>query len=174
MLALACALGACAHAPAPEAGYALFGGQPVPFRPVSGKVVGVYVPNWESPALLDAVPAGNVTHVLYAFLHICGPGQLSTDDAACRGRRDFELATGPLEDEFDAAFARLKARAPRVQVIASIGGWGPAIAGRSTSTSMPFATSSAAFRPLKPRDNVSCRLWRSRWACRPRTPSTRS
>jgi len=101
-----------------------FTGQHHPFTPTSGKVVGVYVPNWQPPALLDRVPAGNVTHLLYAFLHLCGPGQLPKDAQACEGKADFQLATSARDDEFDAVFARFKQRAPQARVLASVGGWG--------------------------------------------------
>ncbi len=90
----------------------------------AGPVVGLYVPNWAPPALLDKLPAGSVTHLLYAFLRLCGPGQLPKDEAACKGRSDFQLATGDLEQTFDAAFAQFKRRAPQVKVVASVGGWG--------------------------------------------------
>ncbi|SMC28225.1 Chitinase, GH18 family [Andreprevotia lacus DSM 23236] len=107
-----------AHAP-----YDLHGGQPVPFRQTSGKVVAVYVPNWHGSAVLDDLPGHNVTHLLYAFLRICGPGQLVRDGDVCSGKAPFSLTSGPLEADFDTAFTRLKQRAPHVQVLASVGGW---------------------------------------------------
>ena len=58
------------------------------------------------------------------FLHVCGPGQLPEDAPKCVGKGDFQLATSAIDDRFDAAFARLKARAPHVKVVASVGGWG--------------------------------------------------
>lgn len=105
-------------------GYPLFGAKPIPFERSSGKVVGVYVPNWEPAELIEQVPVQNLTHVLYAFLRLCGPGQLDKDRIACEGKPDFELATGPVDRRFDAAFARYKQRAPHVKVVASVGGWG--------------------------------------------------
>ena len=60
----------------------------------AGAVVGVYVPNWEpTSATLDRLQPGSVTHALYAFLRICGPGQLPKDQAVCAGKQDFQLAT---------------------------------------------------------------------------------
>jgi chitinase len=103
---------------------ALFTARPTAFAPTSGKVVGVYVPNWKPTALLAQLPRGNVTHLLYAFLHICGPGQLDKDAAACAVKTDFELATSAVDGRFNAAFARFKQRAPEVKVLASVGGWG--------------------------------------------------
>ncbi|ALV04996.1 glycoside hydrolase family 18 protein [Roseateles depolymerans] len=102
----------------------LFTGRQRPFTGPSKGVVGVYVPNWQPEALLDQVPPGNVTHVLYAFLRICGPGQLPKDAAACEGRAHFELATSAVENRFNQVFARYKQRAPQLQVLASVGGWG--------------------------------------------------
>ena len=66
----------------------------------------------------------SVTHVIYAFLHVCGPGQLPVDAPKCEGKPDFAIATSQIDDTFDAAFARLKKRAPHVNVLVSIGGWG--------------------------------------------------
>lgn len=112
---------AACFAAAPE----VFTGKPLDFvRPPDAKVVGVYVPNWETVALVDAIKPGSVSHLLYAFLRICGPGQLPKDAANCAGKAAFELAAGPMEQTFDAAFIRLKQRAPHVKVLASVGGWG--------------------------------------------------
>ena len=103
----------------------LFSAKPLDFeRPRAAKVVGVYVPNWEPVAVVEAIRPGSVSHLLYAFLRICGPGQLPKDAANCAGKAEFELASGPLELTFDAAFLRLKQRAPHLKVVASVGGWG--------------------------------------------------
>jgi len=102
----------------------LFTGRHQAFEPQGRDVVGVYVPNWMDPGLIEQVPPGNLTHVLYAFLRLCGPGQLAKDAAACNGRGDFELAVGSLETRFDGVFSRYKQRAPQVKVVASVGGWG--------------------------------------------------
>jgi GH18 family chitinase len=137
--------------PAP---YALFGGRALDFERTGNKVVAVYTPNWESPALIDALPGNAVTHLLYAFLHVCGPGQLPIDAPRCEGRKDYEIATSEVDRTFDGAFARLKARAPHVRVVASVGGWGGSdpffhladdAAPRAT-----FAASAAAFLRTHP------------------------
>ncbi len=126
-IALACALNATG-APAPVApnppGYPLFGGHPLEFERSGGKVVAVYMPNWQPAALVDALHGDSVTHVLYAFLHLCGPGGLPADASRCESRPDFAVAASAIDDTFDAAFARLKTRAPHVKVLASVGGWG--------------------------------------------------
>jgi GH18 family chitinase len=113
-----------AAAPAVAAPYPLFGGHVLDVERTGGKVVAVYTPNWQSPALVDALPGHAVTHVLYAFLHVCGPGQLPADAPKCVGKADHEIATSAVDLAFDETFARLKARAPHVRVLASIGGWG--------------------------------------------------
>ena len=115
---------AAVAAPQASAPYALFGGKPLEFERSGGKIVGVYTPNWQPTALVDALHGDSVTHVIYAFLHLCGPGQLPEDAPKCVGKSDFQLATSTVDDRFDAAFARLKARAPHVKVVASVGGWG--------------------------------------------------
>ena len=103
----------------------LFGAKPLAFeRSQAAPVVGVYVPNWQPEALVEAIKPGSVSHLLYAFLRICGPGQLPKDAANCAGKAAFELASGPTEQRFDAAFVRMKQKAAQVKVVASIGGWG--------------------------------------------------
>ena len=115
---------AAATAAAASAPYPLFGGKPLEFERSGGKIVGVYTPNWQPAALVDALHGDSVTHIVYAFLHVCGPGQLPEDAPRCAGKGDHQLATSRIDDTFDAAFARLKARAPHVKVVASVGGWG--------------------------------------------------
>jgi len=132
LLAIATALGALAAlpatandpAPAASAPYALFGGKPLEWERSGGKVVGVYTPNWQPAALVDALRGDSVTHVIYAFLHVCGPGQLPEDAPKCVGKSDYQIATSAVDATFNDAFARLKARAPHVKVVASVGGWG--------------------------------------------------
>jgi GH18 family chitinase len=109
---------------AASAPYALFGGKPLEWERSGGKVVGVYTANWQPTALVDALHGDSVTHVVYAFLHVCGPGQLPEDAPKCVGKSDYQIATSAIDDRFNDAFARLKARAPHVKVVASVGGWG--------------------------------------------------
>ncbi len=113
-----------ADAPAASVPYPLFGGKPLEWERSGGKIVGVYAPNWQPATLVDALHGDSVTHVIYAFLHVCGPGQLPEDAPRCAGKSDFQLATSAVDDRFGDAFARLKARAPHVKVVASVGGWG--------------------------------------------------
>jgi chitinase len=110
--------------PATPAPSILFTGKPHAFPALPSGVVGVYVPNWMPESLIDPVPPGNLTHILYAFVRLCGPGQLAKDAAHCHGRPDFELAVSRLETRFNEVFTRYKQRAPQVKVLASVGGWG--------------------------------------------------
>ncbi len=126
-LALLASLAACAWAdpqvaspPAPR----LFKPGAQAFEPTSGKVLGLYVANWEPVSRVAALPAGSLSHVLYAFLRACGPGQLPRDTPKCEGRADHALGWGAVDARFDAAFAELKGRAPQLKVLASVGGWG--------------------------------------------------
>lgn len=96
---------------------------PKPSKP-SKPVVGVYVLNERSPGSVDAIKAGSVTHLLYAFLRLCGPGAVPADAAGCAGKADFDIAANPAHEEFHATFQRLKARMPEVKLLASAGGWG--------------------------------------------------
>lgn len=131
-LVLALSLGlfanTCAQAaepvPAAASSSSLFSAKPLAFERSSAKVVGVYVPMWESTDVVDRIQPGSVTHLLYAFLRLCGPGQLPKDAPKCEGKQDYQLTSAGVEKRFDAAFLRLKAREPHVQVLASVGGWG--------------------------------------------------
>ena len=102
----------------------LFSGQPLAFEAAPKPlIVGAYVPNWESVAVVDKIKDGSLTHILYAFGRICGPGQRAMDEALCAGKPEFTLAAGEKDAEFDAAFVRLKQRMPALKVVVSVGGW---------------------------------------------------
>lgn len=112
------------HSALAQAEVPWFGGGARAVQKVSERVVGVYVINERPAASVDALPQGSVSHVLYAFLHLCGPGQVARDAQACKGRPDFDVVPHPQHRVFDAAFLRLRQRDPGVQVLASVGGWG--------------------------------------------------
>ncbi|MFG6459742.1 glycoside hydrolase family 18 protein [Roseateles sp. BYS96W] len=92
--------------------------------PPARPVVGAYVLAERGVGVVEQLPAGRVSHLLYAFLLICGDGQRPQEDEACAGRPPFSIAPHADQDTFSAAFQRLKARDPQVQVLASVGGWG--------------------------------------------------
>ena len=88
------------------------------------QIVGVYALNERPTTYVEQLQPGRVTHVLYAFLRLCGPGQLKDDAKACEGRPDFSVAPNEAHTRYAKALADLKARAPKVTVLASVGGWG--------------------------------------------------
>lgn len=87
-------------------------------------VVGTYVLAERGVGVVDELKPGRVTHLLYAFLLICGEGQREQEAQACKGQPAFSIAPHPDQQAFATAFERLKARDPKVQVLASVGGWG--------------------------------------------------
>ncbi|MCE4558199.1 glycoside hydrolase family 18 protein [Roseateles cellulosilyticus] len=87
-------------------------------------VVGTYILGERGVGVVEQLRPGRVTHLLYAFLLICGEGQREQEASACEGRPPFSLAPHVDQATFSAAFQRLKQRDPAVQVLASVGGWG--------------------------------------------------
>jgi len=87
-------------------------------------VVGTYILAERGVDVVEQLQPGRVTHLLYAFLLICGEGQRAKEAEACAGKPNFSIAPHPDQATFSAAFQRLKARDPQVQVLASVGGWG--------------------------------------------------
>jgi chitinase len=87
-------------------------------------VVGTYILAERGVDVVEQLKPGRVTHLLYAFLLICGEGQRPQEAQACEGRPAFSIAPHADQQVFSAAFERLKARDPKVQVLASVGGWG--------------------------------------------------
>ena len=87
-------------------------------------VVGTYILAERGVDVVEQLKPGRVTHILYAFLLICGDGQRAQDAAACKGQPNFGIQPHADQEIFSAAFQRLKQRDPKVQVLASVGGWG--------------------------------------------------
>ncbi|MES2354334.1 MAG: glycosyl hydrolase family 18 protein [Pseudomonadota bacterium] len=110
------------------AAYNYFPGRQVAFTQTSGKVVGGYLYNGAIAGGYDLslLPADSLTHMLYAFLTICGPGQSTSDTTVCAGKTDFELAAdgSTVDNTYNTAFLTLKQRAPNIKILASIGGGG--------------------------------------------------
>lgn len=87
-------------------------------------VVGTYILAERGVDVVEQLQPGRVTHLLYAFLLICGEGQRAKEAEACAGKPNFSIAPHADQATFSAAFQRLKARDPKVQLLASVGGWG--------------------------------------------------
>ena len=73
------------------------------------------------PETLERHSVGRLTHLIYAFVPLCGPKPAKVPDP-CAGRAPYTLAPPPAAEL--AALGRAKARHPRLRIIASIGGWG--------------------------------------------------
>ncbi|GGF27960.1 hypothetical protein GCM10011611_37470 [Aliidongia dinghuensis] len=102
----------------------LFSGHVRPFAETSGKVVAFYL---DGDAIargyrVSPVQARDLTHLVYAFLAICGPDAPTDAAEACRSRQDFEVAAPGDDTALARYFARIKATAPRLKLLASIGG----------------------------------------------------
>lgn len=93
-------------------------------QPQTRPVVGSYVLAERGVDAVDQLQPGRVTHLLYAFLLICGEGQRAQEAQACQGQPGFGVAPHADQASFTAAFERLKQRDPQVQLLASVGGWG--------------------------------------------------
>ncbi|MFG6468316.1 glycoside hydrolase family 18 protein [Roseateles sp. BYS87W] len=87
-------------------------------------VVGAYILAERGVQGVEQLQPGRVTHLLYAFLLICGEGERKQEAEACKGQPNFSIAPHADQATFSAASERLKARDPKVQVLASVGGWG--------------------------------------------------
>ncbi|XZG69314.1 glycosyl hydrolase family 18 protein [Chitinibacteraceae bacterium HSL-7] len=114
-----------------EDGFNYFAGKSQPFKQTSGKVVMSY---WYGDKTVDELAGNNLTHLVYAFLRLCGPGEYSGDKAICDSNRnthgvegsDFHLAVNDNTPDV-AAYERLreiKERYPHLKITYAIGGWG--------------------------------------------------
>ncbi len=95
-------------------------------------VAAYYYPAGDGQAALKRPSAQKLTHLVYAFVTLCGDNPAFSADqktaraAICADKPDFTLAL-PDTDETSAqlsAIADLKQRNPHLKVIASVGGWG--------------------------------------------------
>ena len=105
-------------------GYNYFPGKPVPFAQTSGKIVGAFLPNYSmsSGYNISTVTANNLTHLVYAFVFICGPDQNAESASVCVGKKDFELAVGNTVNTHYTQLQDVKNRSPQLKLMASIGG----------------------------------------------------
>ncbi|OOE80743.1 chitinase [Salinivibrio sp. ML198] len=115
-------------------------------------VVGAYFVEWGIYGRnfdVSQVPAGNLTHILYGFIPICGPNESLGDiengnslralELACQGSQDYEvvihdpwaaiqkkLPGTPAKDPIGGTYAQmmaLKQRYPDLKILPSVGGW---------------------------------------------------
>ncbi|MGF1726977.1 glycoside hydrolase family 18 protein [Photobacterium nomapromontoriensis] len=113
-------------------------------------VVGGYFADWQyankqNPYVVDDIPADKLSHVIYAFLGMCGPVEGAGEKvrqqvaAACKGKAPYtaiivdresalELDFGPVTSKvnYQGHFAQLKdlkAEHPHLKILPSFGGW---------------------------------------------------
>ncbi|WP_187359876.1 glycosyl hydrolase family 18 protein [Chitinolyticbacter meiyuanensis] len=108
-----------------------FAGKPQPFKQTSGKVVMSY---YYGDKTADELPGSNLTHLVYAFLRLCGPGEYSGDKAICDSNRnskgaegsDFRLAVNDSTPDVAAyeKIREIKERYPHLKITYALGGWG--------------------------------------------------
>ncbi|PKG38147.1 glycoside hydrolase family 18 protein [Psychromonas sp. Urea-02u-13] len=140
LVALTLALGACSGANEEVKSTSSF-------EQSSGKVVGAYFPDWrihgENIYTPAQIPAGDLTHVIYAFLTMCGTHPADTGEAllkqieeTCQDKPAFTaivadqkaaygltLADGSEYEGHFEQFKVLKAANPHLVVLPSFGGW---------------------------------------------------
>ena len=117
------------------------------FEQSSGKVVAAYFPDWRIheavPYTPSQIPAGDLTHVLYAFLTMCADHPADVGEKlqaqiaeTCKDKADFTaivadqeaaygltLADGTEYEGHFAQFKALKLANPNLVVLPSFGGW---------------------------------------------------
>lgn len=124
----------------------------IPYSQTSGKIVGTYFMEWgiygrDFP--VDKVPVPNLTHMLYAFIPLCGGEGINDSleessfqslQSACAGREDFKVAIhdpwaavqtalkGVTENEqpYRGTYGQLmmlKQAKPEMIIVPSVGGW---------------------------------------------------
>ena len=103
-----------------------FPGRPIEYMQTSGYVVGAYISSGaiEEGYEINEFPSGNLSHLLYAFLTICGQGQTAADAAECESKQDYTLTynSQALDDIFIPQLAEFKRASPQLKVLASFGG----------------------------------------------------
>ena len=123
---LSCAVTANETANKSADAYQYFTGKHDEYKQTSGKVVGSYIANWSAPSIVDTINGDNLSHLLYAFLTICGERQVPDAAAACQGKADFQLAENAqsVDKQFSAKFSQLKTKYKHLKILPSVGGWG--------------------------------------------------
>ncbi|MCP5076919.1 MAG: glycoside hydrolase family 18 protein, partial [Psychromonas sp.] len=113
-------------APVEKAEYQYFTGQHDSYLQTSDKIVGSYVANWANPTIVDGINGDNLSHIIYAFLTICGESQASSVNTICINKADFQLAedNSSVDKAFSSKFSDLKKQYPHLKILPSVGGWG--------------------------------------------------
>ncbi|WP_439333860.1 glycoside hydrolase family 18 protein [Vibrio agarilyticus] len=115
-----------------------------------GKVVAAYFADWQyfhpdKPYNVKNIPAESLTHIIYAFLSMCGPHEYASKETQglvkqqCKGKKPFTAIVvdkksalthdfGPVEADVNykghfAQLAQLKLEHPEVKILPSFGGW---------------------------------------------------
>ena len=76
--------------------------------------------------MVDTINGDNLTHILYAFMRICGPNQSDYDADVCANKADHTLTEDAtsIDKQFAKKFEQLQQRYPHLVILPSIGGWG--------------------------------------------------
>ena len=71
---------------------------------------------------LEQLDGTKLTHLIYAFVGVCGTGARPSDATACQSKQPLELAIDSNVDSDMQRLAQFKARYPHVKIVISIGG----------------------------------------------------
>ena len=91
--------------------------------PPPAQLVGVTRAEQAPTTYVEQLQPGRVTSCPPPSCTYAAPA-LKDDAKACEGRPDFSVAPSKAHDRYAQALADLKARDPKVTVLASVGGWG--------------------------------------------------
>lgn len=96
------------------------------FTQTSGKVVAAYLPTYEIDGGYDVskLPSSNLTHLIYAFLSLCGQEQNTSDATVCTSKAAGELAvdTTTIDSVQYPQIVSIKQASPSLKILLSIGG----------------------------------------------------
>lgn len=132
----------------PEENYYPLGeAKPAKYEDTSGQIVASYFPDWavyneENPYTPMDIPAGDLTHVIYSFLTMCGPHNGASEgiqqmvEDICADKEDYtaivverdaafgyEMDSGEMYRGHFFEFRELKKTYPHIKVLPSFGGW---------------------------------------------------
>ncbi|GHA45041.1 glycoside hydrolase family 18 protein [Photobacterium aphoticum] len=110
----------------PQTDHDFFSGEFQHYQQSSGKVVATYIGNWVDPSVVADINGDNLTHLIYAFVEVCGEQQRDVLDEVCKNIADHRLAVSDntVDTTFIAQFEQLKQLYPHLKILLSIGGGG--------------------------------------------------